>query len=138
MYNTLETDLVLLLLSVNGVVVAVDGDVTDDEKPLLGVVEDVDSLLETVRDDIVLLFVVIVDDVDNDTVVAVVTGITTVLFELTLCDFVGGLRGDGGPCRVHQKRASLILMSMPALTSEIIVDSDWDKVLPLLLSSNNS
>ena len=103
MYNTLETDLVLLLLSVNGVVVAVDGDVTDDEKPLLGVVEDVDSLLETVRDEIVLLFVVIVVDVDNDTVVAVVTGITTVLFELTLCDFVGGLRGDEGTCRVHQK-----------------------------------
>ena len=83
-------------------VVAADGDITEDEKPLLGVVDDVDCLLETVRDDVVLLFVVtviVVDIDDSDTIAAVVTGITVVLFELTLCDFVGGLRGEGGTCR---------------------------------------
>ena len=82
-------------------VVATDGDITEDEKPLLGVVDDVDCLLETVRDDVVLLFVVtVIDDIDDsDTVAAVVTGITVVLLELTLCDFVGGLRGEGGTCR---------------------------------------
>lgn len=85
-------------------VVVADGDITEDEKPLLGVVDDVDCLLETVRDDVVLLFVVTVVDVDDsDTVVAVVTGITGVLFELTLCDFVGGLRGEGGTCKTQKK-----------------------------------
>lgn len=95
------THLILLLLNVNGAFVA-DGDITDDEIPLLGVVEGVDCLLETVRDDddnddvvVLLLFVVVID---SDTAVAVVTGIAMVLFELMLCDLVGSLRGDGGTC----------------------------------------
>lgn len=75
-----------------------DGDVSEDDKPLLGVVEDdddVDCLLDTVRDG-VLLFVAIVVVNDSDTVVAVVTAIAMVVLELTLCDLAGGLRGDGG------------------------------------------
>ena len=90
-----------MLLSVNGVLV-VDGDNTADDKPLLGVVEGVGCLLETVLDGaVLLLFVVIVVVNVSDTVVAVVTAIVVVAFELTLCDLTGGLRGDGGTCIIQ-------------------------------------
>ena len=98
------THLILLLLNVNGVLVDDDGDIADNDKLLLGVDEGVDCLLGTVRD-IVLLFVVAVVSVtdvvtgnDSDAVVAVVTAIDMVLFELMLCDLTVSLRGDGGTC----------------------------------------
>lgn len=40
--------LALLLLSVNGELAVADGDIIEDDRPLLGAVEDVDCLLETV------------------------------------------------------------------------------------------
>ena len=87
-----------MLLNVSGVLVVV-GDSTEDERPLVGVVEGVGGLLvETVLDCVVLLFVVTVVVNVSDTVVAVVTAIVMMLFELTLCDLTGGLRGDGGTC----------------------------------------
>ena len=71
----------------------------DDEKPLVGVVEGVGCLLETVLDGVVLLLFVVTVVVNvSDTVVAAVTAIIMVLFELTLCDLTGGLRGDEGTC----------------------------------------
>ena len=79
--------------------VVVVGDNTADEMPLLGVVEGVGCLLGTVLDGVVLLFVVVIVVVNvSDSVVAVVTAIIMVLFELTLCDLAGVLRGDEGTC----------------------------------------
>ena len=85
--------------------VAVGDNTTADEMPLLGVVEGVGCLLGTVLDGVVLLFAVVVATVAvnvSGTVVAVVTGIIMVLFELTLCDLAGVLRGDGGTCTTQR------------------------------------
>ena len=77
------------------------GESTEDEKPLLGVVEGVGCLLETETVlavvVVLLLFVVIAAASDSDGVVAVVTAVI-MAFELTLCDLTGGFRGDGGTC----------------------------------------
>ena len=77
------------------------GESTNDEKPLLGVVEGVDCLLETETVlavvVVLLLFVVNVAVSVSDVVVAVVLAIA-MAFELTLCDLTGGFRGDGGTC----------------------------------------
>ena len=100
------TNLILLLIIVNGTVdeVAIDDDDDDGVLLLLLIlVVEVDDvlLLETVRDEILLLdvVVVIIDVVavsgnDNGVVEAMVIGM--VLLELTLCDLIGALLGEGG------------------------------------------
>ena len=100
------TNLILLLIIVNGAVdeVAIDDDDDDGVLLLLLIlVAEVDNvlLLETVRDEIlqldvvaVIIDVVVVSGNDNGMVEAMVIGM--VLLELTLCDLIGALRGDGG------------------------------------------
>ena len=92
------------MIIVNDVVDEVGIDDNDNDGALLLLlillgVEDV-LLIETVRDEL-LIGVVVIDDAivvisgnDIGIVVAMVIGI--VLLELTLCDLVGALRGDGG------------------------------------------
>jgi len=92
-----------VLICGKGVVVDVvtDDDIgidVDNDGPLLLLIllaaEVEDVLLGTVRDELLMIAVVVVNGNDIDMVVAMVIGIVTL--ELTLCDLVGALRGDGG------------------------------------------
>lgn len=92
-----------MLICGKGVVVDVvtDDDIgidVDNDGPLLLLIllaaEVEDVLLGTVRDELLMIAVVVVNGNDIDMVVAMVIGIVTL--ELTLCDLVGALRGDGG------------------------------------------